>query len=827
MGCTGGRWAGTAAPWLAGCLACGVAAVAGCLAIAPGVAFAEGSSAGGLGASSLEGSLVVSGVQSLDEGQQAQAAEEAKRNSPEAVAARETSRTEFEHLNAEQASKTASEAFPSAIDESAGGPPPLPAGQKVVGYPADNAAQIELGGGKHGVVESMSPMAVETSPGHREPVYLSLGEAGGAFQPVRSAVDLRIPKRLAAGAQLGGIDVSLTPVDAEGSALSGSEGMVDGATVLYANTQTDADTVAKPLASGLEEDTLLRSAESPRQLFFKVGLPQGASLTQAPGGSGIVEIVENGEALAVIFPPTAKDAAGTSVPVSMTVSGATLALSVDEQPGEYQYPIAVDPTVINHKVEGWKNYTPYPSELKYSATFFQSQNFVVQHWGEIYYETEGKSQIYAAWLKTDENNYSDFHSTLRMQSTKEVEGPRVELPNEGFYVTETWMCGVGSCNVPSKVEEGREANGLYFEQEAALSGNAGPEEPQDSLSEGNVYIDQEAGPSVAFNTTEEKTAYGLENPLYGNRWASAVVPNDWTMIAEAQDPGTGVYGNAWRSPSAPHWETGSEDREGTGCLGVQCLQSMQAVYNLEPRSGAWGSEPLPEGEDTVEVTTKDAVGLTASATTKVKIDNTPPHLGTLTGLPASREIGVLPYHLRVEATDGSGTPSAGVASIIASVDGRSLGAPSGGCAPGTCTATGEWTLDGENYPAGKHVLTVTATDNAGNVAKEEITFTSREPKPLPVGPGSVNPVSGALSLSAADVSVSAPGAGLSVSRSYVSRGPAPTVEGPLGPQWNLNLEQQESLSKSITPAGMVLTAANGQQTVFASAGGGKLHLAYR
>jgi hypothetical protein len=49
--------------------------------------------------------------------------------------------------------------------------------------------------------------------------------------------------------------VSLTPLGAQGVSLGGSEGAVDGASVLYANTQTDADTLVKPTTSGFEMDT--------------------------------------------------------------------------------------------------------------------------------------------------------------------------------------------------------------------------------------------------------------------------------------------------------------------------------------------------------------------------------------------------------------------------------------------------------------------------------------------------------------------------------------------------------------------------------------------
>ena len=106
--------------------------------------------------------------------------------------------------------------------------------------------------------------------------------------------------------------------------------------VLYANTQKDMDSVMKPATVGFEADTLLRSVESPQQLFFRVGMPVGASLLQATDGSGGVWVMDEGVVIASVSPPSARDAFGTSVPVSMSVSGSTLILTVDHRSGESQ-----------------------------------------------------------------------------------------------------------------------------------------------------------------------------------------------------------------------------------------------------------------------------------------------------------------------------------------------------------------------------------------------------------------------------------------------------------------------------------------------------------
>ena len=299
---------------------------------------------GGAGGSgSRESPLVVPGVQVLDEGQQIQQTEEAQRSGPVAVAEREASKTRYEGLDPEQAAKVAGELFPSVIDDAAGGPPSLPAGQRITAFPAGNVASVDLGGGEHGVIESLEPMAVKSASGQRVPIDLSPTEAGGAFHPATPLVDVRIPKRLGEGVQLGDTGVSLTPADVAGSPLGGSEGAVDGASVFYAsNTLTDASTLVKPSTMGFAVDTLLFSVEAPQQLYFQVGIPAGAQLLE-DHNAGVAQVSDEGTVIATIASPSARDASGQSVPVSMSVSGDLLTLTVDHRSGSYQYPIEVDP----------------------------------------------------------------------------------------------------------------------------------------------------------------------------------------------------------------------------------------------------------------------------------------------------------------------------------------------------------------------------------------------------------------------------------------------------------------------------------------------------
>lgn len=150
------------------------------------------------------------------------------------------------------------------------------------------------------------------------------------------------------------------------------------------------------------------------------------------------------------------------------------------------------------------------------------------------------------------------------------------------------------------------------------------------------------------------------------------------------------------------------------------------------------------------------------------------------------------------------------------VDGEAVSGPQGYCSPGPCTRTAQWTISGENYAAGEHTLTVVATDNAGNVETATYHMTIHHPEGVAAGPGSVNPVTGELSMATTDVSLGVPGGALTVSRSYRSRHLAQGTEGPLGPQWNLSLDAQQSLLR--VSGGMMLTGDGGGQIVFESKG---------
>ncbi len=843
------------------------------LALGAGHASADGSSAAsGTGALPLGGSLVIPGAPG--ESEQVRLQEQATLASPEAVAQRVASRTAFENLDTQQAEKVASEAFPAVINDPAGGPPQLPVGQTITGYLSDDAAEVDLGGGKHAVIESMAPIAIESSSGQRVPVNLGPIEAGSGFQPATPVVGLQIPKRLGEGVRLPGLGVSLTPVDGpSNSPLGGSQGSIVGTAVLYANTQTDMDSLIKPTTAGFEADTLLRSVESPQQLYFRVGLPEGASLVQAKDGSGVVEVVKEGAVVATVLSPSAQDAVGTAVPVSMSVSGDMLALNVADHSGEYQYPIEVDPEVLgtdpqlvaesNEHGTKRSNWEFFTNNGKNEPTTNFASNSSCEHWGGAsletcgaheykegeaaswVYQTRGVSKIYEFTGATEAENTEDhILSTIELwhESTKEAEeilSDEVKSVEYPVKYSETQLkpplCPTesgGSCGS----QYGHAGNAIHFQQ-SVVNKPTSKHSFSDAIDSGKVYISEpeKTHSTTSYNTStpefefkvknskkEEETLH-RKNVLDGSsNWLSEY---DGAIQFFAKDTGIGASKSWLEYEKSGKWEvvSASEHNYLTKdlCKGVQCPEKQEEYWMLNPH--------LPNGEDKIRYRAEEAFGqethqtesLETEGVGTVKVDTSKPNYIFVSGLPYGNELSEKTYTLTAYATDGEGSTiaSSGIESLKLYVDNteiKPVGKGEGTCSTpkGECTASAKYELKGAELGAGRHEIVIVAKDRAGNEGREEETISIRHSTPVPIGPGSVDLESGDFALGPTDVSL---GSGLSVSRVYSSRDLTAGGEASLlGPQWSLSLGSEETLVEMIDRNHSVLvTSGNGGETIFA------------
>ncbi len=747
-----------------------------------------------------ESPLVISG--SPEEAAQLQAQREAELSSPEATRETLESRTAYEGLTAGEAEQLAARAFPALVDEPDGGPPQLPEGTRITGFPSDFAASLALPGGGHGVVESGTAMAADT-PSGRVALDLVPRQVGGGFEAATPAAGpgVRIGGRLSEGASLAGAGVTMTPVTETGLPLE-SSGALAGAGVFFGDSEAaqagvvDTDSLLKLRPEGFDMETILRSERSPSRLYFRLGLPAGASLEQDGGGAVVLDA---GRVLASVRRPLAWDADGVAVAVSMAVQGSTVVLTVERQSSQ-RFPIVVDPTASEGQGlgkyqlgRGWEFHPETPDE---AFTNRQSNgdvgmedhnpyDFVYKYgnFGLFGHETQGESRIYEFVARSQDVNPSSISSILYIQGPGGIESP-VRTAESGVTTT---LCVAEGC--PASIGTASNwANGGYYKQSALTEGNSSF---ADLLEEATVYIVQEKAPYVS-----------SLGPC-GSTWTNA---SACKLEMNATDPGIGISEYKLSSPNRAEW--------GSGTVKIYCESGVECPEHESESTSLVG---LPEGEDTVKATVWDAAGLSGSMEAPAKIDNVAPYAITLSGLGPGGQVGAGEYKLKAEATDGSGTTkSSGVQSISLYVDGRLVGSPSGACSPGPCTAHGEWTIFGHDYATGRHTLSVVATDNAGNVGSEQLTMIVHPASPVAIGPGMVNAQSGELALSATDVSL---GGGLTVGRSYGSRHLTAGSEGPLGVQWSLSLGAQESLVKQ--PDGsMILTDASGAQTIFAPDGKG-------
>ncbi|HYM46687.1 MAG TPA: hypothetical protein VES65_11090, partial [Solirubrobacteraceae bacterium] len=475
------------------CLVCCVAG----LAALPALAAEESSSlANGLGSSSssfaLGGSLVIPG--SPNEGEQLRAQEEAKHASPEAEREREESEMAYSGLGSGKSEELAGRLFPRLVNAPDGGVPQLPEGERIVGFPSDFAASLVSADGKHGVIDSPAPIAVET-PSGRVSVDVSPRRAGSGFEAVTPAarMHVRVGGRLSEGASLSDLGVTLTPVTESGTPLEGN-GQVDGASVFYGNSEdaraglVDVDTLVKLDTYGFREETILRSQRSPEKIFFKVGLPEGASLAQ--DGSGPVQVLAAGQVIATVLAPGAQDAAGTFVPVAArVVAGDTLMLTVPHPSGRYQYPIVTDPYAVDQQLitesgtesnwTEWSSPTPPPSGPFHFREFgapggyledrFEGSHGATGWWGRFEYVTQGTSRVgmFAAYVYGSVipfQSESQYVSRMTIGSKQGVTEDERVVPGYFNEERET-VCAKPCENVYGGTEGNHASYGQYFEKE--------------------------------------------------------------------------------------------------------------------------------------------------------------------------------------------------------------------------------------------------------------------------------------------------------------------------------------------------------------------------
>jgi len=714
----------------------------------------------------------------------------------------------------------------------------LAAGWQITGYLGDSAARVVGPDGKHAVLDSSLPLLGKSASGVTAPVDLSLIDAGSGFAPAVTPAAVQIPSQLSAGVQLPALGLTVTPVDSGGTPLS-SGGVASAAAVSYANTQTDADTIVKPTSTGVDVLGVLRSPQSPQQLYYRLSLPAGASLAADAKLTGAFDVLNaDGSPIAIIMPPVASDASGTAVPATMSVEdGDTLEVSLNESAGSYEYPITVDPDVVDSQTFGatspglWWTYASSsddafsPGWTSSGMSMCACNGFSSGEWGAWNYVTQGDSYVYATqfWgLYQNGSGTSNVTDYLREFSGGSPAGTYDASSGFQYPYTPNAVCLDANCDdstvgtAPSSAQFWTVATGSGGTDFAAVSG-------------ADVYIAQNTLPTLSGSVSGCTTPSGW--------YASGTL----TLFCNVSDLGIGVY----HQEVDINGHSGAyEEETGSGCYdSVQCPENYGKIQ--VPASDLPNGIDVPVGAAcTAAATVVSSTQCGVAFAPQIGIDNSPPQLvvnGTAAQNGGTTVAGT--YTLQAMAKDGySGLAFGSTGPAIAmTLDGKPIGGSTGvsNCTSlppisGTSSCSDQYQMTATasiELGAGTHVLAVTATSGLGKQQTWSETLNVRAAASEQVGPGTVDLNSGNYTLGATDVDIPAPGQDLVVSRSYASR-TAYEVDGAVGPDWLLSLpspaQKWQSLTIQSVPAGLpspadglaTLTDIGNDQLTFDETGSG-------
>jgi RHS repeat-associated protein len=645
---------------------------------------------------------------------------EARRNAPGARAARDRSRLAYAGFSDARALRVDGRQGQRLL---AGAPyttASLFHGRRLLRYLSPHVAQALITKtGEHVALSSTLPLYV-SSHGHRAAVDLGLVRRRGGFAPRHPIVPVSFATHLQGGVRIGSMAITMPPLP-RGSANPAAWAVRAG--VAYPNASLDTDFLAKPTPLGAEVGWLLRSKRSPQALPLRLTLPKGAQLTAA--GNGAERILAGGQTLAWVLPPTASDADGASVPVTTLLRGSELLLTVPHRHGDWKYPIAVDPSVV----DSYGTAASLPGHWSYSvgnpAAFNGSSGtlnggaglgmanpngaaYGTGNWGAWIWHAPGQAHVYqfsASITNTANTSARDgvyAAMFLANPANTALEGSAAIVYNNTSNLNQT-VCS-SSCSASA----GGQGNWAFFQGYAYGSGSSIFQLAATGVS---LWVAQSNPPTVTYTGPVDIQGH----PSIG--WTS----DARTLIPfHAHDPGLGVWGYSittspfdgglWNGTVNPYYLQTSPQGN---CVGGDIVCSADLDFSTTVGN-------LPDGIDTVVATADNAANQGGtfwggSPTVTVKVDTAPP-TGRL-------EAGSGPQHGTITLSGhADDTPAAG-ASASAGLAGASIQIlpPNGAswqtvCDALTPDASGNfscsWNTASGAYPDGRYQLRAALTDRS-------------------------------------------------------------------------------------------------------------------
>jgi tripartite motif-containing protein 71 len=686
-------------------------------------------------------------AEGLEAVEREEAAHKRELEEPDAVRERDLSADAYEDATPSESQQLLLATFQAEIERLNSDPARALGDLRLVDVFGETVATVRGPGDDGSLLEAGVPIRVENEDGDLEKVKLDLVEGSEGFEAENPLTEILIPP--AADEQFSIGDEGLGLVVQGGEAASGES--LGEMNVYYPEVQKDTDLLVAPVAGGLEFFDQLRSSESPEALHFHLNLPDAASLRAIPAGGALV--VEGGETRAVVPPPVAVDAQGTSVPLELEVEGSDLTLRVPHRSGDYAYPILVDPAIEENYNSAWYSSTNFSSLSGWQySTNDPTETYILHNTyclNSALCSPSGRGLFISSMNRNiPANTYGQWYYYAPGGSSTYI--PSI-YPTASAYLNPFWRdngtnCGWESYPQPHDYDGAFDAAGNWQWLEtdrAQWYGNASMFTKANGiaigLSTGNSSVNIPCWRNIMLGGFVVRLD-DSDNPVLSSVTG---FPSGWTgagaavnVTANIGDGGLGVRNVKIYPAGMPGIPYVSEASECPGTKTNPCPASRAAQFSLK-------AESFDEGEKQVQVSGWDPTGKVSNTyTTTLRIDRQPPEI-TLGGQlgKATREtegdakdptewdeLSLPVYNLEIRATDGSAVSAekkrSGVKSIEVFLDADTTPKQTWTqeCSASSCSMTRNYSLQLAALSPGKHLLKVVSKDQVNQPRAREIGF---------------------------------------------------------------------------------------------------------
>lgn len=174
-------------------------------------------------------------------------------------------------------------------------------------------------------------------------------DSDSAITATVANVDIEVPRDLSDGVGLDALTIDLPNADAAKNATGVAEG-----TVAYPAANGSANAVQVTDDGGVRMLTVIDNTSAATEYKYDVSIPNGGNIALLPdGGAEVTD--SDGEVLAVVNTPWAKDAAGMKLNTYYTTDGQSLVQHVEHNVAGVTYPVVADPIwfVVSGAVFWW------------------------------------------------------------------------------------------------------------------------------------------------------------------------------------------------------------------------------------------------------------------------------------------------------------------------------------------------------------------------------------------------------------------------------------------------------------------------------------------